>query len=115
MKVSIGGVILGGIVDVVLTNVLAIPLFAYAIAKHALLNVPKGQMESTLAMCMLSDPVLLVGQWVVGLIGTVVGGFVAAWIAKRYEVLNGALSAWLCIAFGIYTIVIATSRLSVLR
>ena len=32
---------------------------------------------------------------------SILGGYVAAWLAKHDELLNGALSAWLCIAFGI--------------
>jgi hypothetical protein len=38
----------------------------------------------------------------VGLTGSAVGGYVAAWIAKRGRLVNGALSAWLCILIGIY-------------
>ena len=46
------------------------------------------------------------GFYVVGLLlgsaCSVLGGYVAARIAKRDELLNGALSAVLCIAFGVY-------------
>jgi hypothetical protein len=46
---------------------------------------------------------LYVGQLLVGLACSVLGGYVAAWLAKHDELLNGGLSCFLCVALGIYT------------
>ena len=39
----------------------------------------------------------------VGLACSVLGGYVAAWLAKHDELLNGGLSSFLCVGLGIYT------------
>jgi len=39
-----------------------------------------------------------------GSLCSVFGGYVAAWIAKHDEVLNGALSSILCVGSGVYAL-----------
>jgi hypothetical protein len=36
---------------------------------------------------------------VLGTVGSIIGGYVGAWLAGHDETLNGALSSWLCLAF----------------
>ncbi len=40
----------------------------------------------------------------IGLACSVLGGYVAAWMAKHDELLNGVLASFLCTAFGVYSI-----------
>jgi putative membrane protein (TIGR04086 family) len=47
---------------------------------------------------------LHLGTLLVGMACSVLGGFVAAWLAKHHELLNGALSSILCVAGSIWTI-----------
>jgi hypothetical protein len=42
---------------------------------------------------------------------SVLGGYVAARIAKRGELLNGALSAYLCIGVGVYGMIAGHSAI----
>jgi hypothetical protein len=49
--------------------------------------------------------VLYTGQLLVGLACSVLGGYVAAWLARHDELLNGGLASTFCIALGIYTVV----------
>jgi hypothetical protein len=41
----------------------------------------------------------------IGLGCSVLGGYVAAWIAKHDELVNGAASAWLCLLISAFTTV----------
>lgn len=43
-------------------------------------------------------------QLLLGALCSVLGGYVAARLAARSELVNGALSAFLCIAFGLYAL-----------
>jgi fructose-specific phosphotransferase system IIC component len=47
-----------------------------------------------------------------GMLCSILGGFVAARIAKRGALLNGALSAFLCVGFGVYALVSKTNTVS---
>jgi len=86
MKVSILGVLVGGVVDVV-TSVLG----AVSAAIHG--NLP-----------------LYSAQLAVGLICSILGGYVAAAIAKRHERLNGTLSCYLCVGMGIVAMSLGLER-----
>lgn len=50
---------------------------------------------------MHANPILYASQLFIGFARSILGGYVAARIAGREELLNGALS-WLCISFGVY-------------
>jgi putative membrane protein (TIGR04086 family) len=50
-----------------------------------------------------ADSILYSIQLTLGLACSILGGYVAARIAKHDEVLNGALSSFLCILLGIYS------------
>jgi putative membrane protein (TIGR04086 family) len=51
-----------------------------------------------------ATPWLYGTQLLLGLACSVLGGYVAAWLAKHDELLNGGLSSLLCAAIGIYSI-----------
>ena len=100
--VSLGGMIVGGIVDIVSTGIFALPLTIYLMMKFNLLLVPPDQMQTAMAAAIHSSLILLVVQYLPGTAGSILGGYAAALIAARSELLNGALSAFLCVAIGIY-------------
>jgi hypothetical protein len=101
-KVSLIGVIVGGIVDIVATNILALPLVIPLLPKLRAQGTAPDQMSAALVATIHSNFSLLCLQLLIGLAGSAIGGYVAAWIAKRGHLLNGALSAWLCLLTGIY-------------
>jgi len=103
-KVSIKGVLVGGVVDVAATTILAIPLAIYAMAKFHLLDAPKGSGHAV-ASAIHASPWRYGVQLLIGLGCSVLGGYVGAWIAKHDELLNGLLSSFLCTVTGIYSIV----------
>lgn len=104
-KVSIPAVAVGGVVDIVASNALSIPLGIYLASKINLEQVPQQQIPDEMLGLLHANPGLYALQLLIGAACTVLGGYVAAVIAKQEEVLNGALASILCILFGLYAIV----------
>jgi len=102
LRVSILGVVTGGIADVVLSSLLTIPVVIYVIVKYNLLHSPNG--SAAIASSIHSSPLLYGLQLTIGLGCSVLGGYVAAWIARHDEPLNGLLSSFLCVAIGVYSV-----------
>jgi hypothetical protein len=102
-KLSISGILLGGIVDVLSTSILAAPIFLYVVFRYGAVHGPKMLHESLL---------LAMGQWLIGVFGSVLGGYVAAWMAGHDEVLNAALSAYLGIGVAIVSWIASASAIS---
>lgn len=104
MKISLKGVLIGGIVDVLSSSLLGVPLAIYAVSKVDLAHTPREQLGSAVAAVSHATPWLYGTQLLLGLACSVLGGHVAAWLASHDELLNGALSSFLCLAIGIYSI-----------
>jgi len=112
VRVSVVGIAIGGITDVVTSGLLGIPLVIYAMVKYDLLNAPQG--SAAVASSIHANGWLYGLQLAIGLGGSVLGGYVAAWIAKHDELLNGLLSSFLCTAIGVYSILLGKDSRSVL-
>src|SRR5215469_2491740 len=112
VRVSAVGIAIGGITDVVMSGLLGIPLVIYAMVKYDLLNAPQG--SAAVASSIHSNGWLYGLQLAIGLSGSVLGGYVAACIAKHDELLNGLLSSFLCTAIGVYSILLGKDSRSVL-
>jgi len=102
VRVSILGVVIGGITDVVSSSVLALPVVIYVMVKYDLFHAPNG--AAAISSTIHSSAWLYGLQLTIGLGCSVLGGYVAAWIAKHDEPLNGLLSSFLCTAIGIYSL-----------
>jgi hypothetical protein len=105
-KISIKGVLLGGITDIVSTNLFSIPLVIYA---AVFIGLSGDKSPAAFQNATQHNILFTMLIYVTGCLGSIVGGYVAAWIAKRAEILNGTLSAWLCAALGIFGMVTTTS------
>jgi len=106
-RLSIKGIVIGGVVDVVMTGFLGIPFAVYVVLKFDLIHVPKDQLKSAITSAVHGDVPVYVAQLVIGILCSALGGYVAAWLANRDELLNGALSSFLCISIGFYSMVSA--------
>jgi len=95
-RVSFVGVLIGGITDVFASSVLAIPVVIY---------IQITSQGSAASHIQLSGWLYWL-QVAIGLGCSALGGFVAAWIAKNDELLNGLLSSFLCTAIGLYSILL---------
>ena len=97
-------VVIGGVVDIIVTNILLVPVLIYAMIAGDLTNLPSAELSAALASALVDSPGIQVAGWALGLTATVLGGYTAAWFARRDEVRNGALSAWLCMTLGLLAI-----------
>jgi len=107
-KLCAKGVLIGGLVDVVASVVLGIPVAFYALSRLDLTTIPKSQIESVMVMGIYGNRLLYATQLLLGLACSVLGGYVAARLANHDEMFNGTLSSFLCIALGAYTVVSGT-------
>ena len=103
-KVSVKGVLVGGTVDVVTSMLLGIPFALYARTTLNLSHIPRGQVGIAVAAVIRGSAPLYIGELLTGLTCSALGGYVAAWLAGHDELLNGALSAFLCVSQGIYSL-----------
>jgi hypothetical protein len=104
-RLSIKGAVIGGIVDVVASGILGVPLAVVALARVDGSHLPREQASAAIVALIHTDPALRAAQLLLGGLCSVLGGYLAAWIAKQGEILNGAASSFLCIALGGYSLV----------
>jgi hypothetical protein len=97
-------VLIGGIIDVVGSFVLGLIITLGAMSKLDLSRVPKDQVQATVAAALYANRSLQIGLMVMGLGFSLIGGYIAAAIAKHDEILNGGLSTLLCLCIGIYVL-----------
>ena len=107
-RISIWGVFVGGIVDVGLSIILGIAVILLALGPN-LAELNGASAMAAVNSAMASDPQLYWISFGVGSLCSVIGGFVAASIAGRGDIVNGALSAWLCVAQGLVPVFMGTS------
>lgn len=109
---SVVGVLVGGVVDIVATNIFTLPVVVYVVFR----DHPVGSgATQTMVRTISSDPSLVATTMVLGALASVIGGYTAAWIAGRSPLLIGALSAYLCTVFGIVSLFHDTAGASLLQ
>ena len=101
-RVSAKGVLVGGVLDIGATYALSIPLMAIAVVQLKLMELPEAQFPDALTKALAPGSSYYLAGLLLGSACNILGGYVAARIAKHDERLNGALSAWLCMLLGIY-------------
>jgi hypothetical protein len=101
-RISVRGVIIGGIVDVVATNIITIPLVMVAAMQANVAELPRAEQTQAVASAMQSSPTFLLAGFILGSLCSLLGGYVAARLAKSDALLNAALSSWLAVGLGVY-------------
>ena len=96
-------VIVGGVLDVALSTILGMLLAVYVIASRGWGHVPADQVSRALVAVMREDLLLHTVQLAIGFGCSVLGGFVAASIAKQRKLYNGVLASWLCVGIGLFS------------
>jgi hypothetical protein len=98
-RVSLLGIAVGGITQMLAANLLLLPLTYLVLASAATGSMSEGTLRH-----MIEHPeILTITTGVLAGLCSVFGGYVAGRAAKRDPVLNGALSALLTIAAGLYS------------
>jgi hypothetical protein len=103
-RISIKGVLIGGVVDISASVLLIVPFAVFAILRVGIANLPKDGAGNVVTEAMHGNVPLYMAQMAVGLGCSALGGYLAGRIAKHDELLNGALSSFLCLSLGIATL-----------
>jgi CHASE2 domain-containing sensor protein len=102
------GVLVGAVADIGLTVILSTLLFFNRIPAA---NLSGDEYERAVEQALLDNPILFASQLLLGSTCSVLGGYVAARIARRGELLNGGLSSFLCVGFGVQSLYVGKSLL----
>jgi hypothetical protein len=103
-RLSWKGIVIGSIADIGGSSIWGVFFVAYIVSVHHLGTLPSAQITSAVQQVMHANAGLYVLNLIVGGAFSILGGYIAASIAKHDELLNGALSAMLCVLSGIYGI-----------
>jgi hypothetical protein len=101
-RISVKAVLLGAATDIVATNVAMVPV---AVAVFAALDHPalaRTEQNAALASAFTNNPRVYFAAMILGCAASVLGGWVAARVARHAALLHGALSAVACVGFGVY-------------
>ena len=88
-QISLKGVVIGNIVDIVSTNIAVLPIIMYLLISSG----PSGDTANSVTQVLMAGSVFRVSSIILGALCSVLAGYVSARIAKHDEVLNGALSS----------------------
>jgi hypothetical protein len=105
-KISIIGVVVGGVTDILATVILTLPLVLYVIDE--LTDTLKDPLQTAVTATIQANPLLYGFESAIGLACSVLGGYVAARVAKHDELLNGLLACSLPVALGAYSLTTAS-------
>ena len=106
-KLSYKGIIIGSISDIILTNLFTIPLLIYVIYHMGSTELPTAD---ALLKELKNNSFYNTIAFLIGSVCSIIGGYIAARIAKSNELLNGTLASFLCVGMGIYSILSGTSK-----
>lgn len=110
-RIALFSVLVGGVVDVVSSVLVGLPLGLYLALRLDLAHMPREQAHQALTAAMHA-PSILIPQMTIGFLCSVLGGYVAAVMAGHHERLNGALASYLCIGAGLFEVFRGTSTFS---
>jgi hypothetical protein len=98
MKISlIVGVLVGGVLSLVASNLLSIPLVIHAI------NETRGDNSDYAVINFIkADAFLFFIQILIDIVSSILAGYVAAWISKEKELIVGTLSSFLSVGFAAF-------------
>jgi len=105
-RISIKGVVIGGLTDVFLSFLLGMALIVLLFV----LRIPRDEIHAAISAASRQQGMLWDVQLGIGFLCSALGGFVAARIARRNELLNGVLSSFLCISIGLFEIATSEGR-----
>jgi hypothetical protein len=103
-KFSFIGIVVGAIVDVVGSNVWGFVIMMFIVFKYRLVSTPPSELTGAITSIMTHDPLIFILNLIIGGGFTLLGGYVAAHIAKHNELLNGACAAIYCVGAGLFAI-----------
>lgn len=100
------GIVVGNIADFVVSFILAI-IIMFPVGFMQARSLIAGGAHPTPAQAtraLVTSPTFMVLTLIAGAIGSLAGGYIAAWIAQRRQLVCGLLSSLLCIIDYVWTI-----------
>jgi putative membrane protein (TIGR04086 family) len=97
---SIKAILVGGVLYLLLSNLLSLPLIIHTISATKVDNS-----DYVLINYIKAEPVLYGIQVLTEIASSVFAGYVAAWIAKERELIYGFLSSFISVCFAIQHII----------
>lgn len=104
-------IIIGGIADIVATNIALVPVAVFVFANDPSSLDPGHDATQTLVTALDQSPTLFTIALLLGSACSVFGGWVAAKLAKRAFLLNGAFTAYGCLLLSLYSLFAAPATL----
>ncbi len=113
MPISLWAVLAGGLINLVAGKVLGLAaLFLWlSMAQGVAPSDAAHPRQAELLLSLRGQPGLAALQWAMGALGSVLGGFAAATLARREEVLNGTLAAWAILFLGVMPVLRGTGAI----
>lgn len=103
-KLSLKGVVVGGVTDILATSILSIPAIVYSMRNIDLAHASQAQIQTAMTAALQANTPLYLVQLVIGMSCSVLGGYVGAKLSRHNELLNGSLTSFLCVASGLYAL-----------
>ena len=100
-RISLKGVAIGNIVDILSSSIAGFLVTIYVLISSA---ASVKDMEAANQL-VLASGVFWFWSTILGSLGSVLGGYIAARIARHDDVLNGVLSSILCIGITVYALI----------
>jgi hypothetical protein len=101
-RISFKAVALGGVVDIVATNLLMLPIVLPILGTTSGSTPAAGGVTSALTSALNDRPAMFLTAMLLGAAASILGGCFAARVAGREYLLHGALSAWACAGVGAF-------------
>lgn len=109
IKISFRAVLAGGAADVLSTIVLFSLLSSYVMITNGFTETKPEILGPQISNAIHNSSILFGFQTVIGLICSILGGYIAARVAKQDEVENAIAASLIFVIFGIYTILADTT------
>ena len=87
--ISIKAVFFGAVADIAASTIFGVPLGIYVVSSHGLTNLHKDALRSAVVAIVHDSLLLYAAQLLIGFGASILGGFVAASLARENKRLNG--------------------------
>lgn len=104
-KRSLIGVLVGGVTNIAAANLLNFPIGVYVMTTTGVLDLPSAVRKAVYLDALHANPALFALSLMTWALTSILGGYVAARIARENEIIVGALSSWTCIALAANSLV----------
>lgn len=103
-KIAIRSVVVGGLIDVFASSFLGAVSVVFVLLLLSIAHVPPERDSEIVPLVMHGNPLFIAAQILIGAGCSLLGGYLAARLARHDETLNGALSSFLSVGWSLVSI-----------